>query len=329
MPPMVCFGWSGTDGLVKSKHIEHYRKRAQGGAGLIISEALCVSAGGRLADTQLGLWSDEHIKGLSEIVEACHRYGAVVLSQIHHAGIKTTKKTSDRIIGPSGYIDKTRKAEGASLQDIEIITEDFLKAAIRAFKAGFNGVELHGAHGYLLSQFASPATNTREDKYGGTIENRMRLAVELISVIRKELGSDFIIGYRMGGNEPDLAAGIRISRILENAGVDLLHVSNGWASAEDDQMPAGFMYSPTVYNGASIKKEVSLPVIVVNGIRTGEQAAHLVESGMCDFVAVGRGMLADPEWANKVLTGVPVIPCRECSRCKWFHNGKNCPASIN
>lgn len=327
MPPMVCFGEAGTDGFVTDKHISHYEARAKGGTGLIIVEATCIQRDGRLSDDQLGIWSDEHIPGLRKITDVCHRNGAVVILQIHHAGLKTPPSVVDVPVAPSKSEDKTSRE--LTIDEIEVIKQDFVKAALYAKVAGFDGIELHGAHGYLLNQFASSVTNHRTDEYGGDLNKRMKLSLDIIAGIRKELGhEDFIIGYRMGGNEPTLKDGIKIAKILEEAGVDLLHVSAGISDSNIPlpETPKNFPFNWIVYCGTEIKKNVSIPVIVVNGIRTSDQAALIIENRLADFVAIGRGHLVDPDWANKAMNKLEATYCLECKpHCLWFEDGDLCP----
>lgn len=327
MPPMVYFGKAENDGLVTLGHVAHYEARAKGGTGLIIVEATCIDPDGRLSDDQLGIWSDEHIPGLRDIVEACHGYGAVVMLQIHHAGIKSPPSVTDKPVAPSPVEGKS--AVELTLGDIETIKNKFVKAALRAKKAGFDGIELHGAHEYLLNQFTSKVTNGRTDEYGGDLKGRMKLSLDIIGDVRKELGNaNFIIGYRMGGNDPTLDDGIKIAKLLEDAGVDLIHVSSGIADQEIPlpETPKNFPFNWIVYCGTIINKHVSIPVIVVNSIRTGEQAALIIENRLADFVAVGRGHLTDAEWTNKAMDKLEAISCLECKpRCHWFTNGDDCP----
>ncbi len=325
MPPMVCFGWAGDDGIVTEKHLKHYEARAKGGVGLIIVEATCIRKNGRNTNSQLGIWSDEHISGLKAIAERCHKYEAKVLVQINHGGFKTHKSVSEDIVAPSDYNDGTFSARMMTIEELHEIQNDYAKAAIKVKQAGMDGVELHGAHGFLISQFMSPVTNKRTDEYGGSIDNRMRFAAEIIEKVKGEVGNDFIIEYRMGGNEPSLENGITIAKRLESLGIDILHVSAGISDGSVPQVPEGFQYNWIVYSGTEIKKHVSIPVIVVNDIRTPERAAYLVENDMADFTAMGKGLLVDPEWAKKAKEGMNVTTCLKCSRCLWFTNGESCP----
>ncbi len=335
MPPMVCFGYAGEDGKVTQRNLDHYAARARGGVGLIILEATCVSRNGRLSPTQLGLWSDDQIEGFSRIAEVCHHSGAAVLVQIHHAGMGVAPGITQDVVAPSDLRGQSRfghelSARALTVSEIESIRDDFIAAALRAQKAGLDGVELHGAHGYLISQFLSPLVNRREDIYGGSLLKRTRFVKDIIIGIRKAAGDDFIVGCRMGCNEPDLVSSIEIARQLEKAGLDLLHISIGVDSIlkidqPEPPTPQGFPGNWIVYGGTEIKKRVGLPVIVVNGIRTPEQASHLVEKGLADFTAIGKGLMVDPAWADKARQKLEITPCLDCKRCALFRPGALCP----
>lgn len=328
MPPMVCFGWADNNGIVTENHYQHYKKRAIDGAGLIVFESLCVVPNGRTSTSQLGIWSDIHIEGLRRIVEVCHENDVVVIAQIHHAGLKTIKAVSNDITAPSDYIDENISARALTIEEIANIKNSFVEAAIRAQKAGFDGVELHGAHGFLLNQFVSPLVNKRVDEYGGDFSRRMKFSCEIIKDIKAKTNDDYIIGYRMGGNEPDLSDGIKVALALQKAGVDILHVSAGIAGNSLPVPDEGFPFNWIVYCGTEINKKVDIPVIVVNGIKTPEQAEFIVNNGLADFVAVGKGILADPEWVSKAYNNHSIIPCKDCPRCLWFKDGKLCPARL-
>lgn len=327
LPPMVRFGWSDEKGFVSEKHIKHYSQIAEGGAGLIIIEALAIAKDGRLSEDQLGIWSDDYIDGISKIAEACHKYGAVVIAQIHHAGLKTPLSVSKIASAPSDLKKNGRLAAKAlSIEEIQKIKGQFVDAAERAKKAGLDGIELHGAHGYLISQFMSPVTNKRDDNYGGDLAGRSTFARQIIEMVKSSTESeDFLIGYRMGGNEPILDEGIKIAKILESMGIDLLHVSSGIEGDTIPKPPPDFDYSWIVYCGTEIKKQVNLPVVIVYRIKTPEQGKYLIENDMADFVAVGRGHLCDTNWANKARDGLKVIRCLECAECFWFEEIEKCP----
>lgn len=325
-PPVVCFHYAGSDGIVTPRNIEHYRLRAEGGAGIIITEATAVRTDGKLAPFQLGIWSDEHVPGMQKISAVVKKSGALSLLQIHHAGLVTQENVAEFAKGPSAD-EKDPRSRGMTIDEINEVRKAFISGAIRAKKAGFDGIELHGAHGYLLNQFASSFFNRREDEYGGSPEKNLRLAVEIIHGIRKECGQDFIIGYRLGANSPTLEEGIRNAGMLEKAGIGLLHVSHGGSLQNLPRPPRDFEFNWIVFSGTTIKRHVKIPVIVVNEIRTKERASWLVENGHADFVALARPQLADPSWADHVKNNEPVNICSICKpKCRWYEDSELCPA---
>jgi 2,4-dienoyl-CoA reductase-like NADH-dependent reductase (Old Yellow Enzyme family) len=327
-PPVVCFHYAGEDGTVIQRNVEHYRLRAEGGAGIIITEATAVCKEGRLAPFQLGIWSDDHVPGMQKIAETVNASGAISLLQIHHAGLVTKEDISEFAKGPS-VDEKNSRSKALTVQEIKEIRDAFIAGAGRAKQAGYKGVELHGAHGYLLNQFASSFFNRREDEYGGSIEKNLRLADEIIREIRDECGDDFIIGYRLGANSPTLEDGIKIAVYLAKSGVDLLHVSHGGSLLNLPRTPKDFEFNWIVYSGITIKKHVNIPVIAVNEIKTQERASWLIENDLVDFVALGRPQLADPAWVNHVKNNEQVNICSSCKpKCRWYENSDLCPAVI-
>jgi NADPH2 dehydrogenase len=334
MPPMVCFGMTAENGLVSEKSIEHYTARAKGGVGLIVVEATCVNKEGRLSPTQMGLWEDSQIDGFRKLAAACHQYGAKVMVQIHSAGLMAPKSVTADLSAPSEYTGKSRmggpiSARALTVPEITKIQDQFAAASLRAKQAGLEGVELHGAHSYLISQFLSPVINKRQDAYGGSPVKRARFAVETINKIRKSVGKDFIISCRIGCNEPDLESAIENAKILEAAGLDLLHVSTGvetpMTGAGPYHVPQDFKFNWVVWGGTQIKKNVKIPVIVVNGIRTPEQAGYLVENNLADMAAIGKGLLVNPDWANEALQKQKVATCLDCKVCSYFRrDGGEC-----
>ncbi|NQV01484.1 MAG: NADH:flavin oxidoreductase [Bacteroidia bacterium] len=327
MPPMVCFGYAGDEGFVTRKNLGHYRERAEGGAGIIVMEATCIKKEGRIATSQLGIWSDDHIEGLSQIPMIVKSSGSVSLIQLHHSGLVTPDSVTDTPVGPSAN-PKDPRSRSLTIEEIHSLREDFIKAAVRAQKAGFDGVQIHGAHGYLISQFASTYYNQREDEYGGTLEGRMRLASEIIDGIREACGNSLLLTYRMGANSPTLEDGIAIGRYLEQKPIDMLDVSHGGSLVTLPRPPKGFDYNWICYSGTVIKKEVQLPVGVVNEIRTAERANYLIENNLTDFINLGRPILADPHWVSKAQHHEEmIVTCLSCKpRCKWYTDSSQCPA---
>jgi NADPH2 dehydrogenase len=324
--PAVCFGYAGEDGTATDKNILHYRLRADNGAGIIITEATSVRPDGKAAERQLGLWSDEHIDGLTRISDVVRKSGSLSLIQLHHAGLVAPVQVNKYPVGPSSD-PKNPDSRELALNEVRNLRDVFIDAGIRAQKAGFDGVELHGAHGYLLNQFASSAINNRNDEYGKDFSGRMKLAGEIITGIRQKCGEDFIIGYRLGANSPTLEDGIEISKHLERAGIDYLHVSHAGNLQNLPRPPKDFEFNWIVFSGVTIKQHVKLPVIVVNEIKTAERASLIIEKEMADFVAIGRPMLADPSWVSHTRNNEPVNICSSCRpKCKWYEDSGLCPA---
>ena len=336
MPPMLTFFFGQADCCVTERHISHYEARAKGGAGLIIIEATAVTRSGVIAEKQLGLWDDAQIDGFSRLAQTCHRHGAKVLVQLLHAGVNGNASFSD-FAAPSDCDVGGKHGYLMSLEQIETLKRQFIAAAGRAKAAGTDGIELHGAHNYLLSRFFDPRSNRRSDGYGGSAQNRARLITEIISGIRAKCGEDFIIACRLGGNIPDRPGAEEIMHELEGAGIDLIHISFGISnefSRQDSRLPEGFPCSVAVYNAVQLKKVLHVPVIAVVGIRTPAQARYLIENDLSDFVAVGFGMLADEDWAAKALAGSPVNACLNCKYCVWNpswakgNDPSQCPAGL-
>lgn len=326
LPPMVAFTFSGEDNFVSEKNIHHYESIAKDGAGLIIVEATCVSKDGRLSEDQLGIWSDDFIPGLHKIVKACHRHGAKVLVQLHHAGLRASKKIKEDTVTSSDYDNGKVSARALTKEEIHGIEKDFIDAAIRAEKAGFDGIELHGAHSYLLTQFFSTKVNQRTDEYGGNLENRMRMATEIFKGIKEKVQDDFVVGIRMGSNENDLQTSVEMAKKFEALGMDYLHISTGFDNTPiEAEVPEDFPCNWIVYGGTKIKEAVNIPVVAVNLIKTAEQIHYLIDGDFVDFVAVGRAQLADYDFVKHLQEDDGIISCLECKPCQWFRNGDNCP----
>jgi 2,4-dienoyl-CoA reductase-like NADH-dependent reductase (Old Yellow Enzyme family) len=280
LPPMVRFSLIGKDGYVTPELINWYEDIARNGVGMIILEASCVAEDGKLRDNQIGIWNDSFVEGLSKIAYVCRKHKVPTLIQIHHAGNK------------EGIADIEE-------EKLDSILEEFVDAFKRAKKCGFDGIEIHGAHTYLISQLHSKLWNTRDDKYG----DRLYFTRELIDRTKDLFDDDFILGIRIGGNEPTLEDGIFIAKELEKYGVDLLHVSSGVPDPSFYQdrkihMPKEFPLDWVVYLGVQIKKHVNIPVIAVRGIKKEVEASYLIENNLVDLVAIGRGMISRPHWIS-------------------------------
>ena len=298
MPPMQT-GRATVKGAVTDRLINFYVRRSAA-LGLLIVEHSYVSASGKLSPKQLGIYEDELIDGLERLASRIHAVGTPVVVQITHAGGVANKK----IIGaePAGP-SATRKTRELTRSEIEALVEEFAMAAERAIKAGFDGVELHGAHGFLLNQFFSPLLNKRGDEYGGSLENRMRFPLMVVKRVRESVRGRLLL-YRLGAD--DLAPNgthvddsVAFALKLEQYGVDVVDVSGGLCGSEPKQLRSvkGY-FVPQAYE---IKKAVRTPIIGVGGITEAEYADKLIRDGKVDLVAVGRALWSDPKWAEKAV----------------------------
>ncbi|MBQ5755616.1 MAG: NADH:flavin oxidoreductase [Oscillospiraceae bacterium] len=329
MPPMVRYTLNDTTGRVTPVSVEHYRKASRG-VGLVVAEAFAVAPEGRLHPHMLGLWEDEQIEGAAALAEAIHQSGAVALLQLCYAGL-CSKDPASAQVGPSEeYYDITRLARPLTVEEIHTIQRQHVEAALRAKAAGFDGVEVHGTHGYLYCRFMDRVSNRRRDEYGGgTAEGRTRIMTETLQAIRKEVGEDFILGARLGCNTPDFAVARENFRLVAKAPVDVLHLSRGTVMPRQEEgRPEGFPGNAVVWQGSLLAKETEKPVILSNQICTPAQAEGVLRQTGAAFAAVGRGILADPEWAQKAADGRPVDECLYCADCQWRIDHTRCPRAV-
>jgi 2,4-dienoyl-CoA reductase-like NADH-dependent reductase (Old Yellow Enzyme family) len=292
-------GRATVKGAVTDRLINFYARRSAA-LGLLIVEHSYVSVQGKLSPKQLGIYDDELIGGLEKLAGRIHAIGTPVVVQITHAGGVANKKViGEEPAGPSA----TGKTRELTKSEIEALVEEFAVAAERAIKAGFDGVELHGAHGFLLNQFFSPLLNKRTDEYGGPLENRMRFPLMVVEKVRERVRGRLLL-YRLGAD--DLAPnGTRIEDSaafavkLEQRGVDVVDVSGGMCGGEPKQLRNVQGYF--VPQAHEIKKAVRTPVIGVGGITEAKYADKLIRDGKVDLVAVGRALWKDPGWAEKAV----------------------------
>jgi NADPH2 dehydrogenase len=307
MPPMAN-NKADDRGFVTETLVSHYARHAAGGPGLVVVEHAYVTLTGRVDQNQLGIWSDDHVPGLSLIADAIHAGGAAAVIQITHGGARCPRSaTGFTAVSPSGIAvpGDDEEPRPMAIDEIDAVPELFSAAAARATAAGFDGVEVHGAHGYLLDQFMSPFTNRRQDAYGGTLEHRLRLVRETLEAVRRGLGSGLLM-YRLGADDrpvpgitPDDAA--LIAPYLEDWGVALIDCSGGLCGSRPaDRTEPGYF----VEAGKAVKDAVSVPVAAVGGITDPVFADDLVRRGVLDLVCVGRAQLRDPEWANMALAAL-------------------------
>lgn len=301
MPPM-CMYKSDNSGEMKTFHHYHYVARALGGVGLIIVEATAVEPRGRISNNDLGLWSDEHIKKHKKLNKKMHSFGAKTAIQLAHAGRKSEAVDSTPI-APSAIAFSNnspyKMPQEATLSDIIEIKNHFIDAAVRAKKANYDAIELHVAHGYFLCEFLSPLTNKREDIYGGTLENRCRLILEIAHELIERVKLPLIV--RISATEwmkegYSIKDTIYLSKELEKLGVVAIDVSSGGNHLNTDDTPK---FEP-MYQcdwAKQIKESLNIPVIAVGLITTAKEAEYLLENNYCDFVAFGRALLRNPNLA--------------------------------
>ncbi|MBI2866640.1 MAG: FAD-dependent oxidoreductase [Chloroflexi bacterium] len=332
MPPMTT-RYGNPDGSVSPRIREYYAARARGGAGLIIVEMACVTQDERSMPCQLALWSDELVPGFKALVDAVHSGGSPVFLQLQHSGREAIKGDADgAAVAPSPIRGGRGVPRELTPGEIGPLVQDFAAAAVRAKAAGFDGIELHAAHIYLIHQFLSPLSNHREDEYGGSVEGRARFALEVLTEARKRVGREFPISFRINGSDfreggITLDQAARIACLLEEAGATCIHVSGGtvgtihMSTAGATQAP-GFL----VPLAAGIKKAVSLPVITVGRITDPLLAEQVLMEGKADLVAMGRALIADPELPNKARAGrlEDVRRCIACCNCMRPVEGPVC-----
>ncbi|MFA6666633.1 MAG: FAD-dependent oxidoreductase [Armatimonadota bacterium] len=324
MAPMVR-NYADDNGYITAKYLAHIESIAGGGVGAMILEASYISQEGKGFANELGLHTDEMIPGLKMLADIAHSYGAVIGPQIYHAGRQTASAISGmQPVAPSAIPDPTigEVPHALSADEIHRIVKAYAEAARRAKEAGCDFIELHGAHGYLIAQFLSPFSNIREDEYGGSEENRMRFLVEVVQAVKEKVGSDFPVTIRLSGDEmvpggitPD--DNIEIAKRLQNMGIHALHISAGnYASYDLGYMiqPMAIPDAPLVHLAEKVKAAVSIPVIAVGKIRDPQEAEGIISSGKADFVALGRPLLADPDWPNKAKDG-RIEDINKCIAC--------------
>jgi 2,4-dienoyl-CoA reductase-like NADH-dependent reductase (Old Yellow Enzyme family) len=333
MAPMVTNFTHGDD-TVTDRQIDYYAERARGGVGTIVVEAASIAKTVRIAKHQVGAYDDRFIPGLSKLAGAIRDAGAATLLQLCHGGPKiiaeaglTTVSVSDVGVR-TGDVPRTLTSE-----EFRQVRRDFVAAARRCQAAGFDGIEIHAAHFYLLSAAISPFTNQREDRYGGDIENRSRLPREVVEDIKAALGDDFSVWVRINACEKmknglSLEEGLQAAALISNSGADVIHVS-AYATPivkhlktalripvgggpQKDSPPGSYLpYAEAV------KKAIPVPVVAVGKLDDPALSSKAIASGACDMIALGRQFLCDPYWALKVMEGREdeIVHCDYCAVC--------------
>jgi 2,4-dienoyl-CoA reductase-like NADH-dependent reductase (Old Yellow Enzyme family) len=312
--PMCQYSADG-NGMATDWHMIHLGHLALSGAGLLIIEATAVTPDARISPDDLGLWSDAHAEALEPVIRAIRRHSPIkVAIQLAHAGRKASSEVPwkgganippDQ---PRGWQTVSASAlphaEGETVptaldeEGIERIKQGFVDAARRSHQLGLDAIELHGAHGYLMHQFLSPLSNQRIDKYGGSLENRMRFPLEVFEAVRKAVPDEMVVGMRLSASDwvPggwDIEQSVVFSKEAERRGCQFMHVSSGGLSPLQ-KIPVGPGYQ--IDFAARIKQEVNMPVIGVGLITEAGQAERILEKGQADMVALARAMLFDARW---------------------------------
>ncbi len=306
MPPVGTYK-SDETGFVTEELLDYYRQRAQNpNVAMIITEHSFIDIKGKARAKQLSIAEDSCLPGLKKLVDTIHAEGTKVLAQLNHAGATSLSElTGSHPLAPSAIVLPTKPAMGDPVPAQEMTREEikevitaFVNAAARARKAGYDGVEIHSAHAYLLNQFYSPLTNHRTDEYGGTLENRLRIHREVLRAVRAEVGDDYPISVRLGGYD-DMEGGstledaVEAAKILSAENIQLLSLTGGMCrymrKGHDEPGYFGDM-------AAAVKTVSDVPILLTGGVKTLADAEDLLQQNITDFVGVGRQLLANPNW---------------------------------
>lgn len=307
MSPMCMYSSETEDGHVQPFHLAHYESRAAGQAGLVIIEATAVMPEGRISSKDLGIWDDDHIKGLQQINEGVHRHGGKSGIQLAHAGRKADLEGP--IFAPSSlpFSENYQTPQEMSLEDIQRTIQAFKEGARRAREANFDVIEIHGAHGYLINQFLSPLTNKRTDEYGGSRENRYRFLKEVIHAVKEEWSGPLFV--RISANEYDENGNtmddfVYFSLEMKKQGVDLIDCSSGAVIPVRIPVYPGYQ----IQYAEEIKQKADIATGAVGLITSGLQAEEIVQNNRADLIFIGRAFLRNPYWPKQAADelGVPI-----------------------
>lgn len=319
--PINIRPFSESDGSVTEKDLAFYDEYGKTGLGVLVTGATNVSPECASYTPSLGVWEDNQIEGLSLIAERMKAQGRLAILQIAHRGFQH--------LGIDAFCD-------VNPEECIRIQTDFINAAVRAKKADFDGIELHACHGYFLNQVVSPITNNCDWKYGGSLSTRVAYITEIIDMIRSQCGTDFVIGIRMGCNDPDLETSQAIAKLYEVAGADYLSVSAGigepFSTGKFDDnfdlgidIPPDFRFCKRIFGAWKIKEKVSIPVACVGDLYSHDDVLDILNSGYANFIAVGRARLADPMWYDHIVKNEQTYHCLQCKKCSWFSEPEKCP----
>lgn len=305
MAPMCMYSCEAEDGKVANWHKIHYTSRAVGQVGLIIIEATAITPQGRISSKDLGIWSDEQIEGLKELTDLMKEHGAVTGIQLAHAGRKAT--VDGEIVAPSPipFNEAMKTPKEMTIEEIKETIEAFKQGAKRAKKAGFEVIEIHGAHGYLINEFLSPLTNKRTDEYGGTQENRYRFLREIIEAIKTVWNGPLFVRISASDYQEEgltVADYVEMAKWMKEQGVDLIDVSSGAVVPAKIHTYPGYQ----VKFAEKIKEEAAIATGAVGLITTGLQAEEILQNDRADFIFIARELLRDPYWPRTAAKQIGV-----------------------
>ncbi len=306
-------GLAAEDGSCTADFKALYTELAKGGVGLIITSHTFVRADGKGSPRQLGLHKDELIPGLKDLTRAIHQYGSRVAVELSHAGILTSEQLTGAAPMVVSAVEDFSRGPGRELtvEDIQQIADAFAQAAGRAVKAGFDAVQIHAAHGFLLNQFLSPAFNKRNDDYGGSINNRARALLEVLEKIRSSVGSDFPVLVKLNSEDfidggLTLVDSVRVGQMLQEAGIDAIEVSGGTIVTGDHcRQDIDSKEKEAYWRDAAkvFKEKLHVPLILVGGVRSFQLAEQLVDQGYADYISMSRPFIREPDLVNRWASG--------------------------
>lgn len=343
--PAIVTNYASKDGFVTDHMLDYYGERARNGVGLIIVEGTTIKPGGEIVAHNLAFHDDRYIKGLRELASTIKGYGVPAIIQFLQAGARAISDvTGLEQVAPSDVVIRFDVPRAMTVDDIRDHVRLYAEGAVRAREAGFDGVEVHVAHLYLLSQFVSRFTNKRTDDYGGSIENRARFPLEIVREIRARTGKDFLIFARIDGFEQvqegvDIEEAKLVAQLLEREGVDAVNVTAVDRLTEHDYLglrtirfvysvlPKGSPEGAIVKYAAEVKKTVGVPVLTVGKIFDPHLAESILQEGKADLICMARSLIADPEVPRKIREGRvdEIRKCVECTACTFTVGVKHWP----
>lgn len=333
---------TGENGIATQRTVALYQRIARGGTGVIVTEAMRVHPSNAGRDHSMLLYSRQIVPSLKPVADTVHAEGALFIAQLNHGGRQHHATEIPTLWAPSEIACPHSGGVPHAMTKAEIaeVVAGFAKAALHAKQAGCDGVEIHGAQGHLIQAFVSPFSNAREDEYGGSLENRLRFACEIIAAVRRETGADFIVGFRMGIEE-FTPGGITLEdskaaaqRLAALRAIDYLSLAQGNFNSIDTHLPDSHYPAPAFVDlQAQVKAVVpGMPVIASSRITTPEQAEALLAAGQADMVGLCRALISDPEWPDKAQRGEPeeIRRCISCNRCwQWVVGGRRLACAVN